>query len=216
MMCHYFLSAAFPCQQGVCTPATSPSCADSGISPRPAQLQRQESVNPGGNWSVKRCNELRQNRAIDTGTNVRWQQAVNSSPSSAPSRATEDKASFAAAALGSQSPCTNPNPARLLLTCRRQRLPGSPQHRSGLFRAFPWGIALLSVFCWKGTSHLSCLPVSCKSTNGKKTLVPIIYTSGVVFSFEKMSKMSIKQKLLTCFTEIPHKKPQRCLAASSE
>lgn len=85
MICLYLLPAALPCQHAACSPSSSHSCADLGIPPRPAQqLQRQESVNPAGNWSVKRCNELRQNRAIDTGTNVRPQQAVNSSPSSAP------------------------------------------------------------------------------------------------------------------------------------
>lgn len=72
----------------VCPPGTSPSCAASGTPPEPAQqFQRQESVNPARNWSVKRCNELRQNRAIDTGTNVRRQRAVNSGPALHPPEA---------------------------------------------------------------------------------------------------------------------------------
>lgn len=67
----------------------------------------------------------------------------------------------------------NPNWVSFLLLSRSCSLPGNSQHRacsccrSGLFRAFPLGTALLPVFCWKCNSHLSCLPLGCKPSKDR-------------------------------------------------
>lgn len=148
-----FLSHDVPlaCQHRVCTPDTAHSCADFSTSPQPAQQwHRQESVNPGGNWSVTRCNELGQNRAIHTGTNISGSRLGTPAPARCPPEPGRINL-LCWSSTGSQTLCTNPNSAR------RQCLPGSPQRGSAAASSEPCPEGLP---CWKGSSHLSCLPLS--------------------------------------------------------